>query len=138
MSDLRTFRPGGARIVAYVVAVIMLVFTAVIGFALPSSAAFSWAENLTLGIVILAVLVLLHGVGRSVVKVDDAGVRVLNGYRWHSVSWSDIAGFAMNDGAPWPTLVTKDDERIILFAIQGTDGPYARDALAYLRGRLQP
>ncbi|MCW2801242.1 MAG: hypothetical protein JWQ70_2714 [Aeromicrobium sp.] len=136
MPDLRTFRPGGARIVAYVVAVIMLVFTAVIGVALPSSASFTWAENLTLGIVILAVLVLLHGVGRSVVKVDDAGIRVLNGYRWHVVPWSEIAGFAMNAGAPWPTLVTKDDDRIMLFAIQGSDGPYAREALAYLRGRL--
>ncbi len=136
MSDLRTFRPGGPRIVAYVVAVLMLVFTAVIGFALPSEIRFSWAENLTLAIIILAVLVLLHGVGRSVVKVDDEGVRVLNGYRWHVEPWSRIAGFAMNDGAPWPTMVTTDDARIILFAIQGTDGPYAREALAYLRGRL--
>jgi hypothetical protein len=133
---LRTFRPGGARIVAYVVAVLMLLFTAVIGFALPSSASFSWAENLTLAIMILVVLALLHAVGRSVVKVDDAGVRVLNGYRWHVVPWSEIAGFAMNDGAPWPTMVTTNDDRIMLFAIQGTDGPYAREALAYLRERL--
>lgn len=137
MSDLRTFRPGGARIVAYVAAAIMLVLTVVIGAALPSSASFSWAENLTLGIMILVVLALLHAVGRSVVKVDDAGVRVLNGYRWYVVPWSEIAGFAMNDGAPWPTLVTTSDRRIILFAIQGTDGPYAREALAYLRGRLE-
>jgi hypothetical protein len=133
---LRTFRPGGARIVAYVVAVIMLIFTAVIGFALPSSASFSLAENFTLGVIILAVLALLHGVGRSVVKVDDEGVRVLNGYRWHVVPWSQIEGFAMNSGAPWPTMVTTDDERIMLFAIQGSDGPYAREALSYLRGRL--
>jgi hypothetical protein len=133
---LRTFRPGGARVVAYVIAVLMLVFTAVIGFALPSSASFSWAENLTLAIMILVVLALLHAVGRSVVKVDDAGVRVLNGYRWHVVPWSEIAGFAMNDGAPWPTMVTTNDDRIMLFAIQGTDGPVAREALAYLRGRL--
>lgn len=136
MPDLKTFRPGGTRIVAYVVAVIMLVLTVVIGFALPSAAAFSVAEDFTLAIIILAVLALLHGVGRSVVHVDDSGVRVLNGYRWHHVAWSEIAGFAMNAGAPWPTLVTKDDERIILFAIQGSDGPHAREALAYLRGRL--
>jgi hypothetical protein len=135
MPAVRTFRPGGARIVAYVVAVLMLVFTAVIGFALPSSASFSWAENATLGAVILAVLALLHGIGRSYVRVDDTGVRVLNGYRTHVLPWSRIEGFAMNSGAPWPTMVTTDDERIILFAIQGSDGPYAREALAYLRGR---
>ena len=135
MPVVRTFRPGGARIVAYVVAVFMLVFTAVIGFALPPSASFSCAENLTLGVVILAVLALLHGIGRSYVRVDDDGVRVLNGYRSYVVPWAEIKGFAMNDGAPWPTMVTTDDERIILFAIQGTDGPYAQEALAYLRGR---
>ena len=135
MPAVRTFRPGGARIVAYVVAFLMLVFTAVIGFALPSSASFTWAENLTLAVVILAVLVLLHGIGRSCVRVDDTGVRVLNGYRTHVVPWSQIEGFAMNTGAPWPTMVTTDDERIILFAIQGSDGPYAREAMAYLRGR---
>ena len=121
---------------AYVVAVIMLVVTVVVGVALPDSASFSLAEDVTLWIIILVVLALLHGVGRSMVKVDDAGVRVLNGYRWHIVPWSDIKGFAMGDGAPWPTMVTNDDERIILFAIQGSDGPYAREALAYLRGRL--
>lgn len=137
MPDLRTFRPGGPRIVAYVVAVIMLVVTVVIGVALPDSASFSLAEDVTLWVIILVVLALLHGVGRSVVNVDDVGVRVLNGYRWHVVPWSEIKGFAMNDGAPWPTLVTTDDDRIILFAIQGTDGPYAREALAYLRGRLK-
>ncbi|MCW2749807.1 MAG: hypothetical protein JWR83_917 [Aeromicrobium sp.] len=136
MSDLRTFRPGGARIVAYVVAVIMLIVTVVIGVALPDSASFSLAEDVTLWIIILVVLALLHGVGRSVVHVDEAGVRVLNGYRWHVVPWSEIKGFAMNDGAPWPTMVTNDDERVILFAIQGSDGQYAREALAYLRGRV--
>lgn len=136
MPAVRTFRPGGARIVVYVVAVLMLIVTAVIGVALPSSASFSWAENATLGVVILAILALLHGIGRSYVRADDAGIRVLNGYRTHVVPWARIEGFAMNTGAPWPTMVTTDDERIILFAIQGTDGPYAREAMAYLRGRL--
>ena len=43
----------------------------------------------------------------------------------------------MNSGAPWPTLVTKDDERVMLFAIQGSDGPAARESLAWLRGRVR-
>lgn len=136
MPDLKTFRPGGARIIAYVVAVLMLVMTVVIGVALPSASAFSVAEDVTLAIIILVVLALLHGVGRSFVRADDEGVEVLNGYRRHRVAWPEIAGFAMNAGAPWPTLVTRNDERVILFAIQGSDGPYAQEALAYLRGRL--
>lgn len=136
MPDLRTFRPGGARVVAYVVALIMVAMTGVIGVALPSYIHFTVAELVTLALILLTVLVLLHGVGRSFVRADTEGIEVLNGYRRHSVPWAQIAGFAMNTGAPWPTLVTKDDERVMLFAIQGTDGPYAREALTYLRGRL--
>ena len=137
MTDQRTFRPGGARIVAYAVAVIMLVLTAVIAFALPDEIYFTTAETVTLWIIIVAVLALLHGIGRSVVVAGEEGVAVVNGYRRHDISWHEIEGFAMNEGAPWPTLVTHDDERVMLFAIQGSDGGrYARDAVAYLRARV--
>lgn len=136
MSDLRTFRPGGTRIVAYAVAVIMLVLTAVIAFALPDEIYFTTAETVTLWLIIVAVLALLHGVGRSVVRTTEEGVEVVNGYRRRLVLWDDIEGFAMNPGAPWPTLVTKDDERVNLFAIQGSEGRYSRDAVEYLRGKL--
>ncbi len=137
MPDLRTFRPGGARIVAYGVGVIMLVITVVIGVALPDEIYFTPAEDVTLWLIIAVLLVLLHGIGRSYVRADDDGVEVLNGYRRHRIPWADIKGFAMNTGAPWPTLVTQDDERVNLFAIQGSDGAYAREAVAYLRNRLQ-
>lgn len=137
MPDIKTFRPGGTRIVAYSVAVIMLVLTVIIAEALPDEIYFTTAETVTLWIIIVAVLAMLHGVGRSYVRVSDEGVDVLNGYRRHHVPWDDIQGFAMNSGAPWPTMVTKDDERVMLFAIQGSDGRYARDAVAYLRGRIR-
>jgi len=135
--DLRTFRPGGARVVAYAVGIIMLVITVVIGLALPDDISFTVAEDITLWLIIIAVLAFLHGIGRSFVRADDDGVEVLNGYRRHRIPWSDIQGFAMGTGAPWPTLVTKDDERVMLFAIQGSDGGYAREAVAYLRSRVQ-
>lgn len=136
MSELRTFRPGGARIVAYAVAVIMLVLTAAISFALPDEIYFTTAETITLWLIIISVLVLLHGIGRSYVRATEAGIEVLNGYRRQTIPWGDIKGFAMNNGAPWPTLVMTDDERVMLFAIQGSDGTYAREAVAYLRGRV--
>ncbi|MCW2829685.1 MAG: hypothetical protein JWP31_377 [Aeromicrobium sp.] len=135
MSDLRTFRPGGTRIVAYGVAVMMLVLTAVISVALPDEIYFTTAETVTLWAIILTVLAVLHGIGRSFVRVSDDGVDVLNGYRRHHVPWTEIEGFAMNSGAPWPVLVTTDDERVNLFGIQASDGAYAREAVAYLRGR---
>jgi len=134
--DLRTFRPGGSRIVAYGVAVLMVVLTVVIGVALPSYVEFTPFELATLAAILVAVLVLLHAVGRSVVRVTDDGIEVVNGYRTRRVAWSQVKGFAMNDGAPWPTMVYGDDERMILFAIQRSDGAYADDAVAYLRGRV--
>jgi hypothetical protein len=135
--DLRTFRPGGSRIVAYAVALIMIVLTTIIGIALPSYVEFTPFELATLAAILIAILALLHGVGRSFVRASDEGIEVLNGYRRRWVPWTEIKGFAMNDGAPWPTMVYGDDERVILFAIQRSDGPYARDAMAYLRGRVE-
>lgn len=137
MPDLRTFRPGGSRIVAYGVSVLLVVLTAIIGVALPSYVTFTAFELATLAAILITVLALLHAVGRSVVRVSDEGVEVVNGYSRRFVRWADIKGFAMNEGAPWPTMVYGDDERIILFAIQRSDGPYAKEAMAYLRGRVQ-
>ena len=136
MPNLKTFRPGGARVVAYAAAASMIVMSVVIGVALPPEITFTVAQLITLALILLAVLALLHGVGRSFVRADDDGVEVLNGYWRRRVPWAEIEGFAMNRGAPWPTLVTTSDERIMLFGIQGSDGAYARDAVAYLRGRL--
>lgn len=135
MSDL-TYRPGGARYVAYGVALILILLTVVIGVALPPEITFTVFELITLALILGAALAMLHGVGRSKVIADDAGLRVRNGYRDHQIAWSDIEGFAMNNGAPWPTLVTTDDQRVMLFAIQGTDGPRARAAVDDLRQRL--
>ncbi len=137
MSALRTFRPGGSRIVAYGVAILMIVLTAVIGAALPSYVEFTLFELGTLAAILIAVLALLHAVGRSFVRVDDQAIEVLNGYRRHRILWSDVTGFSMKDGAPWPTMVYGDDERIILFAIQRSDGRYADEAMAYLRGHVR-
>lgn len=123
--------------VAYGASVAMIVITVVIGVALPADITFTVSQLVTLALILLAVLALLHGVGRSFVRAGDDGVEVLNGYRRRLVPWAEVEGFAMNTGAPWPTLVTTSDERVMLFAIQGSDGPYARDAMAYLRGRLR-
>jgi hypothetical protein len=135
-SDL-TWRPGGPRYIAYVVVVILLVLTVVIGAALPEDITFTPAELVTLALFLIATIVMLHGVGRSRVIADGAGVQVLNGYRHHSVPWADVEGFSMNTGAPWPTLVTTDDERVMLFAIQATDGPAARAVVRRLQERLE-
>lgn len=131
------FRPIGPRVVAYGVAASLLVLTFAVGRALPDSVTFTPIELLTLAAILAACLIGLHGVARSYVAADDTGLTVVNGFRKHVIAWSDVLGIAMNAGAPWPTLVTKDDERVMLFAIQGTDGPAAREALAYIQSRIR-
>lgn len=130
------FRPIGPRMVAYGVSAILIVLTVVIGVALPDFITFTVGQVTTLAAILIGVLVGLHGVARSYVEATDSGLNILNGYRRHHVEWADMKGIAMNAGAPWPTLVTKDDERVILFAIQGTDGPAAKEALTYIRKRI--
>ena len=136
-SATRTFRPLGARVVAYVVAVIVLVMSTFIGIALPDFVEWHPSEVVTMVLLLVGVLAGLHAIGRSKVVVDDEALHVTNGYRTRHVPWSDVAGFSMNSGAPWPTLVTSDDERVMLFAIQGSDGPAARESLDWLRSKVR-
>lgn len=131
------FRPVGPRIVSYGVIVIITVITIVIGIALRHTTRFTAAEWVTLGAMIAATFAGLHGIARSFVRTTDEGLEIVNGYRRRILAWSDVKGIAMNPGAPWPTVVLKDDERVIIFAIQGTDGPAARAALATIRGHIR-
>lgn len=125
---MTTYRPVGARIVAYGCCAALIAVTIVIGVALPPEVTFTPFELITLALTLLAFLAVLHGIGRSYVRVDDEGLEVLNGYRRHRVPWGEMRGISMNRGAPWPTLVLHDDERVMLFAIQGSDGSTAEGA----------
>lgn len=136
MPAVTTFRPVGARIVAYGASVALIAVTVVIGAALPPEITFSVAELITLGLTLLGFLAVLHGIGRSFVRADDEGLEVLNGYRRHRIPWTGMRGISMNRGAPWPTLVLLDDERVMLFAIQGSDGGAAREAVLELVRRI--
>jgi hypothetical protein len=131
-----TYRPVGARIVAYAASVVLIVLTVVIGVALPPEMRFTVPDLVTLALTLLAFLAVLHGIGRSYVRADDDGLEILNGYRRHRIPWGVVRGISMNRGAPWPTLVLHDDDRVMLFAIQGSDGPSARAAVDELAKRI--
>lgn len=131
------FRPVGPRVVAYGSIVVITVLTVVIGVALRDTTSFTWFEWATFVAMLVAVFIGLHGVARSYVDANDDGLDILNGYKRHHVEWAQIKGIAMNSGAPWPTLVLKDDEQVILFAIQGSDGPSARKAISEIQKRIR-
>ncbi|MGJ9412190.1 PH domain-containing protein [Aeromicrobium sp. CF4.19] len=115
-------RPGGTRYVAYGGVVALVVMSVAITVALPGEirSQVSLSQALTLYGCVAAMIVVLHGMGRSLVRVDDDGLEVLNGFRRHRVPWEWITGISYKQGAPWPTLITHDDERIMLFALQGS------------------
>lgn len=119
-----THRPGGTRYVAYGASLSLVAMTVAITLALPQEirAQVTISQALTLYGTIAAFILILHGMGRSRVTVDDEGLEVVNGFRTHRVPWSDVKGFSFGEGAPWPTLVTRDDERLMLFALQGSSG----------------
>ncbi len=133
---MTTYRPVGARVVAYGACVAVIAVTIVIGVALPAEITFTPFELVTLAFTLLAILAILHGIGRSYVRVDDDGLEVLNGYRRRRIPWGVMRGISMNRGAPWPTLVLHDDERVLLFAIQGSDGHAASKAVQDLVRRI--
>ena len=133
---MTTYRPVGARVVAYGACVAVIAVTIVIGVALPAEITFTPFELVTLAFTLLTILAILHGIGRSYVRVDDDGLEVLNGYRRRRIPWGVMRGISMNRGAPWPTLVLHDDERVMLFAIQGSDGHAASEAVQDLVRRI--
>lgn len=136
MSSVTTYRPLGVRFIAYGAAVVILVIALVIGAAMPENIVFRGVEIATLAIIYLAVVAVLHGIARSYVKASDDGLEIRNGYRQHVLPWSEVRGISMRAGAPWPTLIYGDDERIMMFALQGTDGSRTKQAINELVQRI--
>jgi hypothetical protein len=135
---VKTYRPVGARIVAYVVSALVMVVTVVIVLAMPDNVVFTGVQVATLALILLAVFAAMHGIGRSYVRADETGLVIRNGFRRHHVAWSEVRAIVMKRGAPWPTVVLKgpDERHIILFAIQGSDGDVASQAVADLAKHL--
>ena len=98
-----------ARIIAYVAVGCFLTMFVVIAVALPSDvrASVTPAQLVTLLAVFLSALAVLHGIGRTRVRTDSAGVHILNGYRRHDLEWAEVISIELGRGAPWAMI---DDE----------------------------
>ena len=136
MPGVTTYRPLGVRFIAYGAALVILLVAFAIGGAMPDNVRFTKVQMTTLVIIYLGVVAVLHGIARSHVKASDDGLEIRNGYRQHVLPWSEIHGISMRAGAPWPTLIYGDDERIMMFALQGTDGPRTKQAINELVQRI--
>lgn len=133
-----TYRPIGARILAYVVAGCFLLVFGVITVALPAEVrdSITPAQLVTLGLFFGAGLAILHGIGRTRIRTDDAGLHILNGYRRHDLEWAEVISIELGRGSPWAVADTTDGEVVKLMAIQQADGTRARAAVRRIRAEV--
>lgn len=136
MSDLRTFRSIGVILIAWVSVAILAGLMLFIGANLPESMKFDLSGNITMWILIASWAVLAYGISRSRVRADSEHIEIVNGFRKHRFDWSEVASISMKPGAPWPTLVTKDDRRVSLFGLQGSEGKPTQRAVEWLREQM--
>lgn len=134
----RTYRPLGALVVSSVSALSLVVMTGVVVIALPSRArsAFTPAQSLTLGLCLAAALAVLLGIGRTCVRTDATGLRVVNGFRTHDFAWAQALSVSLSRGAPWAVLDTSAGETVQLMGIQRSDGARAVRAVRELQAAI--
>jgi hypothetical protein len=125
-----TWRPRRARIVPYVLAVVVVAGMVVLAAAMPSN----WALGDRIGLVVIALIVagILHMLARSRVTADDRGLTLVNALRTHEYEWAEILGVTMAEGSPWPMLDLADGSTVAAMGIQASDGARARRAVAEL------
>src|SRR4051794_30485542 len=125
-----TWRPRRARIIPYVLALVVVAGMVVLAVAMPPT----WHLGDRLGLVAGGLLVagVLHMLARSRITADDRGVTVVNGLRTHEYEWAEVLGVSMPEGAPWPTLDLSDGSTVAVMGIQSSDGERANRALAEL------
>jgi hypothetical protein len=130
-----TWRPGWARIIPYVLGVVVVAGMVVLAVAMPST----WGLGDRIGLVFIGLVVagVLHILARSRITADDRGLTVVNGLRTHEYEWAEIIGVSMAEGAPWPTLDLADGSTLPAMGIQASDGDRARLAVAELAALVQ-
>ena len=125
-----TWRPGRARTIPYVLAVVVVAGMVALAAAMPSN----WALGDRIGLVVIGLIVagILHMLARSRVVADDRGLTLVNALRTHEYEWAEVLGVTMTEGAPWPTIDLADGSAVAAMGIQASDGDRARLAVAEL------
>lgn len=129
-------RPRKARVIAGIVAVVLLAAFTVAGLLMlrtHTGAYFHLSDQLAMiGIgVFLAAGALWFA--RPRVRADAEGVEVRNMVSARHFRWAEIEGVSFPDGAPWARLEFENDEYVPLVAIQAIDGEHAVTAMRTLR-----
>ena len=135
-----TIRPRRLRIIAWVLAALIVVAMVVVGLLLKQSNAggvtFRTADQLAmigLGLIIGGGTLIMT---RPYVRADAAGLVVRNFGGAKHIPWQVVRSVRFSGAAPWATLELEDDDALTLLAIQAVDGEAAADATDDLRRLL--
>ncbi|WP_433608449.1 PH domain-containing protein [Dactylosporangium sp. CA-139114] len=131
-------RPQRARIIAYVLALVVAVVFTLIAFGLHGKTGDGpgyfqrgdQAAMIGLGLCAAAAILLM---ARPRVEADERGVRVRNIIGGYDLPWETVRAVTFGRGAPWLTLDLHDDERVAVMAVQMADKDYAVKAARRLR-----
>ncbi|WP_433078156.1 PH domain-containing protein [Dactylosporangium sp. CA-052675] len=131
-------RPQRARIIAYVLALVVAVVFTLIAFGLHGKTGDGpgyfqrgdQAAMIGLGLCAAAAILLMT---RPRVEADEHGVRVRNIIGGYHLPWETVRAVTFGRGAPWLTLDLHDDERVAVMAVQMADKDYAVKAARRLR-----
>lgn len=129
------FRPLGTRVAAVAFGVVLVVTVVVVWLALPPEVqeAFTLAQRVTVGLMILAAGMVGHALARCRVDAGDDGLTVVNGYRTHRYAWQQVVAVHLRPGSPWAVLDLSDGTSRSAMGIQGSDGARARQQARRLR-----
>jgi hypothetical protein len=133
-----TWRPLRTRVVAYTVAVLVLVAITVIAVALPSDGATPWhiADRLVFESIGVAVATTLWVLARPRVIASEDGLTVVNMVRTRHLDWAQIVAVNLRAGDPWVLLDLDDGDVLAVMGIQASGGAAARRQVAQLRALI--
>lgn len=130
----RTWRPRLGRVVAYGMALLVLILPTALWLRLPLASRQAWSpEQLaTVAAGYLAIAVVLHLLARPRVRADRGGLTVVNMVRSRRLDWAEVIAVRLGSGDPWVMLDLSDGTTLPAMAIQSADGARARQAVAEL------
>lgn len=119
------FRPRLARVVAWSLAVAVLVFMVALAVGLPVVAPGQVAPGDIAGIVGLGVLIAWFLSRQATVRAtpDETGLVVRNLLVTRRVTWAEVVSVRFGQGRAWAQLDLADGDTLAVMAVQAADGP---------------
>lgn len=137
MDTLAPFIPRRLRLVAIVVAVVVLAGFVWLSYALGTVSWDAWTPWDVVWMNALGLALAGAGLRMGLIRAtpSEAGLRVRNLFRTFTVPWTRIVGASFNEAAgdAWVSLDLSDGSTAAVMAIQAADGPRVNAEVARLR-----